>query len=127
MNRISGFLILALVAALVLGSSAYVIDQAEQGIVVQFGEPVGEPVTPPGLHWKLPFIQDVRRFDKRLLVWDGDVNPIPTLGREFVIVDTTARWRSSDPLMRSDEQTSEIPSLMLSPYARFSLEKKRIQ
>src|SRR3546814_2140996 len=61
--------------------------------------PVGEPVTTPGLHWKLPFIQDVRRFDKRLLVWDGDVNQIPTLGREFVIVDTTARWRISDPLM----------------------------
>src|SRR3546814_3207642 len=93
MNRISGFLILALVAALVLGSSAYVIDQAEQGIVVQFGEPVGEPVTTPGLHWKLPFIQDVRRFDKRLLVWDGDVNQIPTLGREFEIGRASCRER----------------------------------
>ncbi|PKM06359.1 MAG: protease modulator HflC [Gammaproteobacteria bacterium HGW-Gammaproteobacteria-4] len=99
MNRIGVFLVLALVAALVLGSSVYVIDQAEQGIVVQFGEPVGDPVTEPGLHWKLPFVQDVRRFDKRLLVWDGDVNQIPTLGREFVIVDTTARWRIVDPLM----------------------------
>ncbi|PKM14672.1 MAG: protease modulator HflC [Gammaproteobacteria bacterium HGW-Gammaproteobacteria-2] len=99
MNRISAFFVLALVAVLLLSSSVYVIDQAEQGIVVQFGEPVGEPVTEPGLHWKLPFVQDVRRFDKRLLVWDGDVNQIPTLGREFVIVDTTARWRIVDPLM----------------------------
>jgi membrane protease subunit HflC len=50
------------------------------------------------LHWRLPFIQDVRRFDKRLLSWDGDVSQIPTLGREFIIVDTTARWRIADPL-----------------------------
>ena len=52
----------------------------------------------PGLHWHLPFVQHVQRFDKRLLDWDGDVSQIPTLGREFIIVDTTARWRISDPL-----------------------------
>jgi membrane protease subunit HflC len=40
----------------------------------------------------------VRRFDKRLLVWDGDPNQIPTRGREFISVDTTARWRIVDPL-----------------------------
>ena len=42
---------------------------------------------------KVPFVQDVRRFEKRLLVWDGDPNQIPTRGREFIWVDTTARWR----------------------------------
>ncbi len=89
---------LALAATILVGSSTYVIDQAEQGIIVQFGEPRGEVVDEPGLHWKLPFVQEVRRFDKRLLDWDGDVSQIPTLGREFVIVDTTARWRISDPL-----------------------------
>ena len=52
----------------------------------------------PACTGALPFIQDVRRFDKRLLDWDGDVSQIPTLGREFIIVDTTARWRISDPL-----------------------------
>src|SRR5688572_10967434 len=82
----------------VLMSSVFVIDQAEQGIIVQFGEPVGSVVTEPGLHWRMPFVQEVRRFDKRLLAWDGDVTQIPTLGREFVIVDTTARWRIQDPL-----------------------------
>jgi membrane protease subunit HflC len=40
----------------------------------------------------------VRRFDRRLLAWDGDVSQIPTLGREFIVVDTTARWRIADPL-----------------------------
>jgi membrane protease subunit HflC len=85
-------------ALLVTTRAAFVIDQAEQGIIVQFGEPIGGVIAAPGLHWRLPFIQEVRRFDKRLLDWDGDVSQIPTLGREFIIVDTTARWRISDPL-----------------------------
>jgi modulator of FtsH protease HflC len=88
----------ALLAVILLVNSAYIIDQAEQGIVVQFGEPIGDVVDEPGLHWRIPFIQEVRRFDKRLLAWDGDVSQIPTLGREFIVVDTTARWRISDPL-----------------------------
>jgi membrane protease subunit HflC len=79
-------------------SSAFIVDQAEQAIIVQFGEPKGGVITEPGLHWRVPFVQDVRRFDKRLLAWDGDVSQIPTLGREFIIVDTTARWRIADPL-----------------------------
>jgi membrane protease subunit HflC len=88
-----------LAALLFLGAnSAFVIDQAEQGIVVQFGEPIGDVIADPGLHWRIPFIQEVRRFDKRLLAWDGDVSQIPTLGREFIVVDTTARWRIADPL-----------------------------
>lgn len=96
------------VLMVILGSALFVIDQAEQGIIVQFGEPVGDVIAAPGLHWKRPFIQEVRRFDKRLLAWDGDVSQIPTLGREFIVVDTTARWRIVDPLqfLRSvrDEQ-----------------------
>jgi len=89
----------AVVAVLIiLMNSVFVIDQAEQGIIVQFGEPVGNVITEPGMHLRVPFIQDVRRFDKRLLTWDGDVSQIPTLGREFVIVDTSARWRIKEPL-----------------------------
>ncbi|MBX5462263.1 MAG: protease modulator HflC [Steroidobacteraceae bacterium] len=108
MNRLLLGVASVLVVLFVVMSSAFVIDQSEQGIVVQFGEPVGSVITEPGLHWRVPFIQEVRRFDKRLLAWDGDVSQIPTLGREFVIVDTTARWRIRDPLqfLRSvrDEQ-----------------------
>jgi modulator of FtsH protease HflC len=99
MNRT--FTISAVVAAAILfvaANSAFLIDQAEQGIIVQFGEPIGDVIAEPGLHWRVPFIQKVRRFDKRLLAWDGDVSQIPTLGREFIIVDTTARWRIADPL-----------------------------
>lgn len=99
MNKLFSIpLVGALVAVIVVLNSAYIIDQAEQGIIVQFGEPIGDVVDEPGLHWRVPFIQEVRRFDKRLLAWDGDISQIPTLGREFIVVDTTARWRISDPL-----------------------------
>jgi len=103
MNR-QNVTILSLVIALVVGavvisSSAYTIDEAEQAIIVQLGAPVGGPITEPGLHFKVPFIQEVRRFDKRLLSWDGDPNQIPTRGEQFISVDTTARWRIIDPLM----------------------------
>jgi len=83
---------------LVFSRSAFIVDQSQQAIIVQFGEPVGGVISEPGLHWRIPFIQNVRPFDRRLLDWDGDVSQIPTLGREFIIVDTTARWRISDPL-----------------------------
>ena len=93
-------LIVAVLSALVavaglvtLFSAAYTLDETEQAVVLQFGKPVGEPVTDAGLHWKTPFLQEVRVFDKRRMAWDGDPNQIPTRGREFISVDTTARWR----------------------------------
>ncbi|WP_405223929.1 protease modulator HflC [Lentisalinibacter sediminis] len=86
-----------LVLALAGITMLYIVDEAEQAIIVQFGEPIGDVVTEPGMHVKMPW-QNVRYFDKRLLSWDGDVTQIPTLGREFILVDTTARWRIADPL-----------------------------
>ena len=93
--KIAGIVIAALVL-IVLFSGLYTLEEGRQAIVVQFGKPVGGTVTEAGLHMKLPFIQDVRRFEKRLLVWDGDPNQVPTKGREFIWVDTTARWRIAD-------------------------------
>jgi len=76
----------------------YVVNEAEQAIVTQFGKPVGD-VVPPGLHLKIPFVQKVNRFEKRILKWDGDPNQIPTKDKRFIWVDTTARWRINDPLL----------------------------
>ena len=90
--------ILALAAVLALAGSFYVVEEGQQAVVLQFGRPVGATVSEAGLHFKVPFIQEVRRFDKRLLIWDGDPNQIPTAGREFIWVDSTARWRIVDPL-----------------------------
>jgi modulator of FtsH protease HflC len=89
-----GVFVLAIV--FVLSGTLYTLEEGQQAVILQFGRPVGQPVTDAGLHLKLPFIQDVRRFEKRLLIWDGDPNQIPTKGREFIWVDTTARWRIAD-------------------------------
>lgn len=94
----AGALILFVIAGVLLFGSIYTLDEAEQAIIVQFGRPMGDPVVTPGLHFKTPFIQEVRRFDKRLLSWDGDPNQIPTRGEQFISVDTTARWRIVEPL-----------------------------
>jgi membrane protease subunit HflC len=87
------------VALVVLVSAAFVVDETEQVIITQFGEPVGQPVTSPGLHFKLPFIQAANYFDKRFLEWDGSPNQIPTKDKRFIWVDSYARWRISDPLL----------------------------
>jgi membrane protease subunit HflC len=91
--------VFAAIAAFFISASVYTIDEAEQAIVVQLGAPIGDPITTPGLHFKKPFVQEVRRFDKRLISWDGDPNQIPTRGEQFISVDTTARWRIADPLL----------------------------
>jgi len=91
-----GFGVLVLAIVIVISGSFYTLEEGEQAVIVQFGRPVGATVTKAGLHVKLPFIQEARRFEKRLLIWDGDPNQIPTKGREFIWVDTTARWRIAD-------------------------------
>ena len=83
---------------LLVPGSLFVVHQTEQAIITQFGEPVGDTVTEPGLHFKLPWVQKVLRFDKRWLPWDGDANQIPTKDKKFIWVDTYARWRIADPL-----------------------------
>jgi len=88
-----------LVAALVvISASAYSVGEAEQVIITQFGDPVGDPVTEPGLHFKVPFTQRTNYFDKRFLEWDGGPNQVPTKDKRFIWVDTYARWRIIDPL-----------------------------
>ena len=75
----------------------YVVHQTEQVIITQFGKPVGEPITKPGLHVKLPIVQEVNRIDKRFLEWGGAPVAIPTRDKTYIHVDTFARWRISDP------------------------------
>ena len=91
-------IVAALFIIFVVPGSLYTVHETEQTIITQFGEPVGDAVTEPGLHFKLPWIQKVLRFDKRWLPWDGDANQIPTKDKKFIWVDTYARWRIADPL-----------------------------
>src|SRR5712671_6127750 len=91
-------IILVVLVLLMAGGTFYQVDETEQVVVTQFGEPARAPITTPGLKLKVPFIQTVRRFDKRILEWDGLPGQIPTLDKRFIVLDTTARWRIVDPL-----------------------------
>lgn len=87
----------ALFFLLVLGGAFYTVHETDTVILTQFGRPVGDPITEPGLHFKTPFIQDVHRLEKRVLEWDGRPVEMPTKSKTYIIVDTFARWRIGDP------------------------------
>nr|WP_320191854.1 protease modulator HflC [uncultured Desulfobacter sp.] len=112
MGRV-GFVLLAIavVAALVLYNSAYVIDETEQVVITQFGRIVGDAKTTPGLKFKIPFIQKVNYFPKILLEWDGDPGQIPTKDKTYIWVDTFARWRISDPIVYFQTVKDEFSAL----------------
>ena len=100
MNR--NLIVLLVIGALLLfllPATFYTVDETEQVVITQFGDPVGDPKTKPGLKVKIPFIWKVHRFDKRWLAWDGDANQITTKDKKFIWVDTYARWRIADPLL----------------------------
>jgi len=86
------------VVAILMGNPFYTVREDKQVVITQFGKPVGEPVITPGLHIKMPFIQKINVFEKRLLEWDGYPNQIPTKDKKYISVDTTARWKIADPL-----------------------------
>lgn len=77
----------------------YTVDETEQVIITQFGDPVGDPITDAGLKFKMPFVHKVNRFEKRILEWDGLANEMPTKDKTYIIVDTYARWRIADSLL----------------------------
>lgn len=116
MNPKIGFTFIVLAVALIgFSQSLFTVDEREQAIVLHLGEPVGE-IKAPGLHFKIPMIQEVRRFDSRILSVDpppeqmvisstqrrleGDTSPVDEgiASGEPIIVDTFARYRISDPL-----------------------------
>jgi membrane protease subunit HflC len=90
--------VVVLLGLLAVGGAFYVVGETQQAVIFQFGEPRGDPITTPGLKFKLPFIQKATYFDNRFLEWDGDPNEVPTRDKRFIHVDTYARWRITDPL-----------------------------
>src|SRR3974390_1303410 len=88
---------LVLVTVFLFSNGFYTVDQTEQVIITQFGKPVGNPISEPGLHLKRLFVQSVNRLDKRFLEWDGAPVAIPTRDKTYIHVDTFARWGIEDP------------------------------
>lgn len=91
-------IIVLIFLVLFLQGGLFVVNEGKQAIVTQFGKPVGD-VRMAGLHFKIPFIQEVHIFERRILKWDGDASQIPTKDKRYIFLDTTARWRISDPLL----------------------------
>jgi membrane protease subunit HflC len=92
--------ILIVIAVILIGvwvaGPFYVIEEGEQAVIVQMGRLV-DVVTDAGLHIKVPFIDEVVRYPKRIMAWDGEQKSIPTREKQYIWVDITARWRIADP------------------------------
>jgi len=91
--------IAAIFILLVVLGCFYVVHEWDQVIITQFGEPVGGTVSNAGLHFKMPMVQTINRFEKRVLEWDGPESAMPTKDKLYIVVDSFARWRISDPLL----------------------------
>lgn len=88
----------ALVFLWLLNSAAFRVREGEQAIITRFGQPQGKAITEAGLHFKTPFVEEVNTFEKRILQWDGPSSEMPTKDKLYIVVDTFARWRITDPL-----------------------------
>ncbi|MDK2921270.1 MAG: modulator of FtsH protease HflC [Desulfonauticus sp.] len=91
------FIILSFILALGLWQSVFIVDQREKALVLELGKPVSEALG-PGLHFKLPFIQNVIYFDARVLEYDAPPAEILTQDKKNLVVDNYSRWRIKDPL-----------------------------
>ncbi len=101
MKKIISGILLVVVGGFLLAAwdGFYVIKEGQQAVITQFGAPIGEPKTEAGLQFKMPFIQKAQFFEKKILIWDGEPNQIPTNDKTFIFMDNTARWRISDALL----------------------------
>lgn len=152
----AGVVVLAGFAVIMLAASLYTVDQTEQAVVTQFGKPVRVIINPiegsrkeevvsrlraeyatknisaaegAGLRFKIPFIQKVKKFDRRLLRWNGYPEEIPTKDLKYIWVDSTARWYIEDPLLffetvGTEEQAHGRLDEIINPNTRNSITKR---
>ena len=93
-----GLAIVVFLLGIVGFSSVFVVNEAQQALVLQFGQP-RRVVAEAGLRFKMPIIQNVVYFDKRVLDYDADVEEVPTIDQKQVLIDAFARYRIVDPLL----------------------------
>lgn len=107
MNKKFGLLSLIIVFVIILvGNPFYILSEGEQAVVTLFGKPK-RTVTEAGLKLKVPFLEKINKFEKRILEWDGYPNEIPTKDKRYIWVDTTARWKIVDALKFFQTVSSE--------------------
>ena len=97
MNKSTLATVLGLLVFALLASSVYIIDEREKGIVLQFGDPVKVDV-PVGIHFKVPFIQSVNKYDARLQTLDERPDRVITVNGKYLLVDSFVKYKISDVL-----------------------------
>jgi membrane protease subunit HflC len=108
MKQIPIFILIVIVVVLVVATQTYyLVDQTESALVVQLGKPV-KAVEDPGLHFKTPFIQQVIKFENRLLIYDASPSVIITKDKKNLVVDNYAKWKIIDPLKYYQTVRNEI-------------------
>jgi len=90
-------IIAIIIFVLVLIGPFYVIDEGEQAVIVRMGKVINS-VNQAGLYMKIPFVDDVVKYPKKIMAWNGEQKSIPTREKQYIWVDVTARWKISDPL-----------------------------
>ena len=94
-----GFAIaVAVVIIFLMMGPFYIVNEGTQAVVTRFGQIVNAR-TDAGLYFKIPFVDIVTTYPKHILTLDGDTQRIPTKENHYIIVDTTSRWRISDPVL----------------------------
>lgn len=90
-------IILVILLVFLLLGPFYIVNEGEQAVVTRFGKIVDTQKT-AGLKFKMPVVDNVVVYPKKILSWDGDAQRIPTKENQFIWVDTTARWKIVDPV-----------------------------
>ena len=121
-TTLAGIIVVAL--GFVAFNTFFVVDQAEQALVVQLGDPVRQ-IKEPGLAIKVPFVQNAILLNKRVLELPGESGLIITKDQKNIVVDACARYRISDPLMfyRSVRGSEELARARLAPIFNASLRR----
>lgn len=96
-SKLLALLGIILLVGITVHSTFYTVDEREKAIIVRFGQ-VLRYDDKPGLHWKTPFLDQVRYFDSRILTLDAEPQPFLTQEKKYVLVDSFAKWRVVDPL-----------------------------
>mgnify|MGYP000232874909 CR=1 FL=1 len=98
-------IIIAAIIIFVLVGPFYILNEGEQSVVTRFGA-ITKTETDAGFKFKAPFVDNIVKYPKKILSWDGDSQRIPTKENQFIWVDTTARWRIVDPQRFYESVTS---------------------
>jgi membrane protease subunit HflC len=108
MKKAPILIVIVIFALIVLASQTYyTVDQTESALVVELGKP-RRAITAPGLHFKTPFIQQVIKFENRLLIYDASPSVIITKDKKNLVVDNYAKWKIIEPLKYYQTVRNEI-------------------